>query len=87
MTMEMRRRYSFFLSKGRYPKTSIRPLEGMIRPDSIFSVVVFPAPFKPIRPVIAPLGIWKERSLTALLRSGSRWNRFLRLPLSPGSFL
>src|SRR3954465_13853677 len=35
-------------------KKRIRPLDGLIRPMTLFMSVVLPAPLRPMRPVIAP---------------------------------
>ncbi len=47
ITSEMRRRYSTSRRDGVKPSTSRRPAVGWRSPVSIFSVVVFPAPFGP----------------------------------------
>ena len=36
------------------PSTCMRPASGRIKPDSMRSVVVLPAPFGPSRPVTVP---------------------------------
>ena len=48
------------------PNTLISPAVGVIRPISIRSVVVLPAPFGPSRPSTCPGSTSKETSLTAL---------------------
>ena len=48
-----------------WPKTRMVPSVGVIRPISIRSVVVLPAPFGPSRPSTWPGSTRKERSFTA----------------------
>ena len=51
------------------PATVTSPDVGCRSPASIFSVVVFPAPFGPRKPTRSPAAISKERSSTATTRS------------------
>ena len=48
------------------PNILITPEVGVVSPRSICSVVVFPAPFGPMRPSISPLRQSKDMSSTAL---------------------
>src|SRR5438309_576212 len=60
------------------PRTSIVPLVGSSSVESIFIVVVFPAPFGPSRPKISPVSTRRSISSTArkrVRRSGSRRSR------------
>src|SRR5688572_18490625 len=60
------------------PSTSIVPLVGSSSVDSIFMVVVLPAPFGPSRPKISPLSTRRSIPSTArnlVRRSGSRRSR------------
>src|SRR5687768_5923352 len=60
------------------PSTSMVPLVGSSSVDSIFMVVVLPAPFGPSRPKISPLSTRRSIPSTArnlVRRSGSRRSR------------
>jgi hypothetical protein len=52
-------------SPASYPATLASPAVGSTRPASIFSVVVFPAPFGPTMPKISPLSTANELPTTA----------------------
>jgi hypothetical protein len=55
------------LSSTLYLPTVITPLSGFKKLVNMRSVVVFPAPFGPRRPVISPSRMLKEMLLTAVM--------------------
>src|SRR5262245_9622445 len=65
MTTEMRRLTSSGWPTGSKPSTLIWPASGLRSVVNIFSVVVFPAPFGPSSPKIAPRRTEKVRPSTA----------------------
>src|SRR5476651_595529 len=68
------------LLKGSWPSTDRRPLLGRTMPESIFSVVVLPAPLPPRKPTTSPALIEKDTSCTAGMYAFSRrkYSRKLR---------
>jgi len=58
-----------------------------MRPESIFSVVVLPAPFGPRKPTNSPSAIEKLTSFAAAVSSYLRLKRPLTPPQNPGCFL
>ena len=71
---------------GRCPATSRLPPLGWIRPLSILSVVVLPAPLAPRKPTISPGSIEKLSSRTASTKRLRRQKKWRRVPASPGCF-
>src|SRR5438552_9464831 len=49
------------------PSSRISPARGARRPETVFSVVVFPAPLLPRRATISPAATLREIPLTALI--------------------
>src|SRR6202034_2908048 len=47
------------------PSSSTSPSFGWVRPEQTLNVVVFPAPFGPMSPVIRPTGASRSTSSTA----------------------
>src|SRR4249920_1234609 len=76
ITSEIRRRKSRSRLDGTCPSTRASPPLTYRRPDSIFSVVVLPAPFGPRKPTISPDATVNEMPSTALT---SRVLRLMRL--------
>ena len=71
---------------GVKPATVTSPDVGCSRPESIFKVVVLPAPLGPRKPTISPGAISNEMSSTAFTALYSRWNSARRLPTKPACF-
>src|SRR5215204_4170252 len=67
------------------PSTRPSPDEGYRRPDSIFSVVVLPAPFGPRNPTTSPAPISNEIASTAVTSRVFRLNRLRTAARSPAS--
>ena len=57
------------------PATASRPLVGRKTPASSRSSVVFPEPFRPIKPTDSPGSIAKETSRSAQTSTGRNWRR------------
>jgi hypothetical protein len=55
--------------RGTCPATLTSPALGCRSPESIFSVVVLPAPFGPRKPTRSPGSTWKSMPSTALTSS------------------
>src|SRR5207249_5201723 len=66
-------------------RTVAVPLVGYSRPESIFSVVVLPAPFGPRNPTSSPSPTMKLTSFTATVCSYLRWKSPLTAPAKPRS--
>ena len=64
----------------RSPSTVISPLSGRMRSSTALMVVVFPAPFSPIKPITVPLG-----RVNPTLRSAKPLY-FLQTPCSSSAF-
>lgn len=62
------------------PSTVISPLSGRMRSSTALMVVVFPAPFSPIKPITVPLG-----RVNPTLRS-AKPPYFLQIPCSSSAF-
>ena len=58
-------RNSTWRLRGTYPATRTSPAVGWSRPESIFRVVVLPAPFGPRKPTRSPGATWKSIPSTA----------------------
>src|SRR2546425_2022353 len=85
ITSVIRRRKGFSRRNGTWPSTDTSPDVGKSRPDSIFSVVVLPAPFGPRKPTTSPGSISNEIPSTASTRLVFRRTRLVRAWRRPGS--
>src|SRR2546430_15780669 len=68
-----------------WPSTRASPLVGYSRPESIFSVVVLPAPFGPRKPTTSPGSISNEIPSTARTSRHCRLTRPLSAARMPAS--
>jgi len=73
--------------RGTWPATSTSPAVGCSRPESIFNVVVFPAPFGPRKPTRSPAPTLKSMPSTARTVSYDRCTRERSAEPSPGGRL
>ena len=85
MTSVIWRRKSRWRRKGSKPRTRTFPSLGFSRPESIFSVVVLPAPLGPRKPTTSPGSTLKDTAFTASTSRVRRWNRLLAACHKPGS--
>src|SRR4029453_4099773 len=68
-----------------WPSTLASPDDGYSRPDSIFRVVVLPAPFGPRNPTTSPGPISNETASTAFTPRGFRRTRLFTAARRPAS--
>ena len=85
ITSVIRRRKPASRFQGTWPSTCASPEVGWSSPESIFSVVVLPAPLGPKKPTISPLAMSKLTPFTASTIRYFRRNRLATEARNPPS--